>query len=79
MGVVESSQCQRLAELAVVQKIRRDLIISVEPEFEHRAVLSTRCVAMERDLLIDTGVEIVRPLRQPPDLYRRLPTHRSYC
>ena len=64
LGVIEGAEHQSLAEIAVVDQVRRDLVIGVEAEIERGAVLCVGRVAAERDFLIDAGVEIMRALRQ---------------
>ena len=64
LRVVEGAEHQRLAEIAVVDEIGRDLIICVDAEIEISAILGCRLAAAEWNILIDSSVEIMRPLGQ---------------
>ena len=63
-GVIEAAEDEGLAELAVVEQVSCDLIVTVDTEIERAAVFGDRRRTSEQELLVEPGVEIMRALRQ---------------
>src|SRR4029453_13487597 len=62
-GVVEGAQHQSLSKLAVVEQVRRGLVVGIDANLESRTAFRVR-TASELEFLVDASVEVMRPLRQ---------------